>query len=115
MAFEGEPVRHGSPPGTTCPPDSAHWIETTRGILSYDTKLADGQQEHHLTSMVFAEIKPHIEMLPHAERVKAMAFLKHLLRAENPDYQRELAQRHTDIEAGRRITLTEATQRLDNP
>ena len=64
--------------------------------------------------MVFAEIKPQIEQLPHDERVKAMAYLKHLLRAENPDYQRELTQRHADIEAGRKITLTEARPRLDN-
>ena len=51
--------------------------------------------------MSFIEIQPQIEQLPHEERVKALAFLKHLLRAENPDYRRELAQRHADIEAGR--------------
>ena len=43
--------------------------------------------------MFFAEIKPQIEQLPHDELLKAMAYLKHLLRAENPAYQRELAQR----------------------
>lgn len=31
--------------------------------------------------MVFAEIKPQIEQLPHEEQVKAMALLKHLLRS----------------------------------
>ena len=65
-------------------------------------------------SMVFAEIKPQIEKLSYEEMLKAMAYLKHLLRAESPAYQRELAQRHADIEAGRGISLTEAKKRLDN-
>ncbi len=64
--------------------------------------------------MVFTELKPQIEQLPHEERVKAMAFLKHLLRTENPEYQKELAQRHADIDAGLGVRLTEAKQRLDN-
>jgi hypothetical protein len=64
--------------------------------------------------MVFTEIKPQIEQLSRDEMLKAMAYLKHLLRAENPEYQRELAQRHADIEAGRGISLTEAKKRLDN-
>ena len=64
--------------------------------------------------MVFAEIKQQIEQLPHEELLKAMAYLKHRLRAENADYQRELAQRHADIEAGRGISLTEAKKRLEN-
>lgn len=53
--------------------------------------------------MVFTELKPQIEQLPHDERVKALAFLKHLLRAENPDYQRELAQRNAGMDAGRKV------------
>ncbi len=63
--------------------------------------------------MGFAEIKPQIDQLPPAEMLKAMAYLKHLLRADNPEYQRELAQRHADIEAGRGISLTEARKRLE--
>jgi len=62
----------------------------------------------------FTEIKPQIEQLPHDGMLKALAYLKHLLRAENPAYQRELAQRHADIEAGRGISLSEAKERLDN-
>lgn len=62
--------------------------------------------------MIFTEIKPQIEQLPHDEMLKAIAYLKHLLRAENPEYQRELAQRHADIKAGGGISLTEAKQRL---
>ncbi|MCX6934429.1 MAG: hypothetical protein NTZ29_17375 [Verrucomicrobia bacterium] len=49
--------------------------------------------QNYLSGMFFAEIKPQIEQLPHDELLKAMAYLKHLLRAENPAYQRELAQR----------------------
>ena len=63
--------------------------------------------------MIFTEIKPQIEQLPHAEMLKTMAYLKHLLRAENPAYQRDLAQRHADLEAGRGIGLTEAKKRLE--
>ncbi|HEY1109816.1 MAG TPA: hypothetical protein VGE76_14305 [Opitutaceae bacterium] len=62
--------------------------------------------------MIFAELKPQIEQLPHAERVKALAFLKHLVRTESPDYQRDLAQRHADIAGGQGITLAEAKKRL---
>ena len=64
--------------------------------------------------MIFAEIKPQIEQLPHEELLKTMAYLKHLLRAENPAYQRELAQRHADIEGGQGVNLTEAKRRLEH-
>ncbi len=62
--------------------------------------------------MVFAEIKPQIEKLPRDEMLKTLAYMKHLLRVENPEYQRELARRHEDIEAGRGISLDEAKKRL---
>ena len=62
--------------------------------------------------MVFAEIKPQIEQLDPAERVKAFAFLKHLLRANDPAYQAEIARRHVDIEAGEGVRLSEAKRRL---
>ncbi len=64
--------------------------------------------------MTFTEIKPQIEKLPHEEMVKAMAYIKHLLRAENPAYQAELARRHAELDAGQGITLTEAKRRLEN-
>ncbi len=67
-----------------------------------------------ISAMIFAELKPQIEKLPHEEMLKAVAYLKHLLRAENPEYQRELSQRHADIDAGRGISLTEAKKRLEN-
>lgn len=58
--------------------------------------------------MVFAEIRPQIEQLDPAERLKAFAFLKHLLRANDPAYQAEIARRHADIDAGKGISLSEA-------
>jgi hypothetical protein len=63
--------------------------------------------------MVFSEIKPQIEQLAPEELLKTLAYLKHRLRAEKLEYQRELAQRHADIEAGRGVSLTEAKQRLE--
>jgi hypothetical protein len=62
--------------------------------------------------MVFAELKPQIEQLDPEERIKAFAFLKHLLRADDPAYQAELAHRHADIDAGKGISLSEAKRRL---
>lgn len=64
--------------------------------------------------MGFTDIKPQIEQLPHEEMLKTLAYLKHLLRAENPAYQRDLAQRHADLEAGRGVSLEEAKKRLEN-
>ena len=64
--------------------------------------------------MAFAELKPQIELLSHDEKVKAMAFLKHLLRCENPDYQRDLALRHRDIELRGGLLLSDARKRLEN-
>jgi len=69
---------------------------------------------HLVATMVFAELKPQIELLSHDEKVKAMAFLKHLLRSENPAYQRELAQRHRDIELSGGLSLSDARKRLEN-
>ncbi|MEN9840284.1 MAG: hypothetical protein RL376_84 [Verrucomicrobiota bacterium] len=62
--------------------------------------------------MVFAEIRPQIEQLDPAERLKAFAFLKHLLRANDPAYQAEIARRHADTDAGKGISLSEAKRRL---
>ena len=64
--------------------------------------------------MVFAEIKPQIEQLAPDERLKALAFLKHLLRAENPVYQAELARRNAELDAGQGVPLSEAKRRLGN-
>jgi hypothetical protein len=47
--------------------------------------------------MVFAEIRPQIEKLPREEMLKALAFLKHRLRADDPVYQADLARRHADL------------------
>lgn len=82
-------------------------------MLAGEAGLASNGVQSYLSSTFFAEIKPQIEKLAHDELLKTMAYLKHLPRAENPTDQRELAERHADIEAGRGVSLTEAMQRLD--
>ena len=64
--------------------------------------------------MSFADLKPQIEQLPQEDMLKAMAYLKQLLRAENPAYQAELARRNAELDAGKGITLDEAKHRLGN-
>ena len=79
-----------------------------------EAELADeADRSQPKSTMGFAEIRPQIEQLPHGELLKAMAYLKHRLRAENPEYQRELAQRHADIEADRGVSLAEARKRME--
>jgi len=62
--------------------------------------------------MVFAEIKPQIEQLQHEEMVKALAFLKSRLRAENPANQAELAQRHAEMDAGKKVRWEDLKRQL---
>lgn len=62
--------------------------------------------------MGFAELKSQIEQLDPAERLKAFAFLKHLLRVDDPAYQADLARRHADFDAGKGVSLSEAKCRL---
>ena len=62
--------------------------------------------------MVFTKIKPQLDRLSRKEMVKTMAYMKHVLRAENPEYQQELARRHADIETGQGISLTEIKRRF---
>ncbi|MBI3886615.1 MAG: hypothetical protein HY302_12935 [Opitutae bacterium] len=62
--------------------------------------------------MVFAELKPQIEKLPRPEQRKALAFLKHLLREGTAENRTDLARRHTEIEAGRKISHEELKARL---
>ncbi|HWA24830.1 MAG TPA: hypothetical protein VG734_04075 [Lacunisphaera sp.] len=62
--------------------------------------------------MGFTELKPQIEQLPHAERVKAMACLKHLLRAENPAHRRDLAGRHVEMDAGKQVRWDDLKRQL---
>lgn len=80
-----------------------------------ETDLADRIKAIYRPAMVFAELKPQIDQLPHSERLRAMAYLKHLLRAENPEYRHELARRHTDIEAGRKVRWEDLKRQLSLP
>ena len=53
--------------------------------------------------MVFAEIRPQMEQLPHEEMVKAMAFLKSRLRADTIANQEELSSLHAEMDAGKEV------------
>jgi hypothetical protein len=65
-----------------------------------------------MNSMVFAEIKPQIEQLSHDEMLKAMAFLKSRLRADTSANSEELAQRHTEMDAGKKVHWEALKQQL---
>ncbi len=64
------------------------------------------------TTMVFAELRPQIEQLPHEEMVKAMAYLKSRLRAENPANKVELARRHAEMDAGKKVRWEDLKRQL---
>ena len=65
-----------------------------------------------MSIMVFTEIKSQLEQLSREEMLKTMAFLKHVLRADSPEYQAELARRHAELDQGKGVSLTEAKRRL---
>ncbi len=62
--------------------------------------------------MSFADLKPQISQLPHDEMVQAMAYLKSRLRAENPANQEELARRHAEMDAGRKVQWEDLKRQL---
>jgi hypothetical protein len=62
--------------------------------------------------MVFTELKPQIEQLSPREMVKAVAYLKHLLRVGTVENRRDLSRRHVEMAAGHKVTLAEAKRRL---
>ena len=62
--------------------------------------------------MSFADLKPQIAQLPHDEMVQALAFLKSRLRADSPANREELAHRHTQMEAGRKVQWEALKQQL---
>lgn len=62
--------------------------------------------------MVFAELKPQIEKLPYEEMAKALAFLKSRLRSENPTNQAELAGRHEEMDAGKKVRWEDLKRQL---
>lgn len=65
-----------------------------------------------MSTMVFAEIRPQMEQLPHEEMVKALAFLKSRLRADNPANQDELARRHAEMDAGKKVRWEDLKRQL---
>lgn len=65
--------------------------------------------------MIFAELKPQMEQLPRDEMLKALAFLKSRLRAENPANQAELARWHAEMDAGKKVGWEDLKRRLGLP
>jgi hypothetical protein len=63
--------------------------------------------------MVFAEIKPQMEQLPHDEMVKALAFRKSRLRSENDANREELARHHAEMDAGKKVRWEDLKRQLD--
>lgn len=62
--------------------------------------------------MIFTEIKPQMEQLPHAEMVKALAFLRSRLRAETDANRADLAQRHAEMDAGKKVRWEDLKRQL---
>jgi hypothetical protein len=62
--------------------------------------------------MSFAELKAQMEQLPHDEMVRALAFLKSRLRADNSANREELARRHAEMDAGRKVKWDDLKQQL---
>jgi hypothetical protein len=62
--------------------------------------------------MVFAEIRPQMEKLPHDEMVKALAFLRSRLRADTPSNQQDLAQQHAEMDAGKKVRWDDLKRQL---
>ena len=62
--------------------------------------------------MVFTQIKPQMEQLPHDEMVKALAFLRSRLRADTVVNREELAQRHAEMDAGKKVRWEDLKRQL---
>lgn len=62
--------------------------------------------------MVFAELRPQMEQLSHDEMIKALAFLKSRLRADNPANQADLASQHAEIDAGKKVQWEDLKRQL---
>lgn len=62
--------------------------------------------------MVFSELKPQIESLPHDEMVKALAFLRSRLRADTEANRAELSRRHAEMDAGRKVDWDDLKRQL---
>jgi hypothetical protein len=60
--------------------------------------------------MTVAEIKNGIEQSTPEERAYLAAFLKHLARKDDPAYQAELTRLNDEIDQGKKISLSQATQ-----
>jgi hypothetical protein len=62
--------------------------------------------------MIFAEIRPQMEQLPHDEMVKALAFLRSRLRAETDANREDLARQHAEMDAGKKVLWEDLKRQL---
>ncbi len=62
--------------------------------------------------MIFAEIRPQLEQLPHDEMAKALAFLRSRLRAGTDANREELARRHAEMDAGKKVRWEDLNRQL---
>jgi hypothetical protein len=75
--------------------------------------LADeAERVQFMNTMVFTEIKPQIDRLSPRERLKVLAYLKHLRQAENPRYKKELARRNAEMDAGKKVRWEDLKRQL---
>lgn len=65
-----------------------------------------------MSIMVFAEIRPQMEQLPHDEMLKALAFLRSRLRADTAANRKELSQHHAEMDAGKKVRWEDLKRQL---
>jgi hypothetical protein len=65
-----------------------------------------------MPTMVFAEIRPQMEQLPHDEMVKALAFLRSRLREDTDANREDLARRHAEMDAGKKVRWEDLKRQL---
>jgi hypothetical protein len=65
-----------------------------------------------MSTMIFAEIKPQMEQLPHEEMLKALAFLRSRLRADSIENREGLARTHAEMDEGKKIRWEDLKRQL---
>lgn len=65
--------------------------------------------------MIFAELRPQMEKLPHDEMVKALAFLKSRLRADTATNREQLSQVRDEMDAGKKVRWDDLKRELGLP
>ena len=74
--------------------------------------LASTAEQVQFAPMVFTQLKPQMEQLPHDEMVKALAFLRSRLRADTAGNREELARHHAEMDAGKKVHWEDLKRQL---